>query len=190
MLDLNTEAFVLDKEDIGEYDNRIFLYTKDLGKVVARSTSSRKITSKLAAHLQPLSHVKVRLVSKRDYFSGNGLQLVDALPADSGAHLTNHHSDDSRRQRIEAFNFLKLALPAGIPDLDVWELLMANNSGSRTSGIGELLEFLGFDPSFAACELCKRSGPEYFFAPDSFFICKHCALNSNVHFGELALINK
>ena len=45
MLEIATEAIVLDKEDLGEYDSRVFLYTKEFGKVGAKATSLRKITS-------------------------------------------------------------------------------------------------------------------------------------------------
>ena len=64
MLELVTEAIVLDKEDVGEQDSRVFLYTKDFGKIGAKATSLRKITSKLAAHLEPLNYATVRLVSR------------------------------------------------------------------------------------------------------------------------------
>jgi len=68
-----TEAIVLDREELGEFDSRIFLYTKILGKVAARAQSARKITSKLSAHIEPLNLVNARLVY------GKNFQLVDAL---------------------------------------------------------------------------------------------------------------
>jgi recombinational DNA repair protein (RecF pathway) len=68
-----TDAIVLDKVDSGELDSRVFLYTKDFGKIVAKAKSLRKITSKLAGHLQPANLVAARIVEK------NGVQLIDAL---------------------------------------------------------------------------------------------------------------
>lgn len=67
------EAIVLDNEIVGELDGLITLYTKELGKVVAKAKSSRKMTSKLNGHFQPLNFINCRLIEKR------GIQAVDAL---------------------------------------------------------------------------------------------------------------
>lgn len=73
MQEYATPAFVLDVQPAGEYDARVFLFTKELGRVTARAKSIRKINSKLAGHLQPLMLSTVRLVEK------HGFQVVDAL---------------------------------------------------------------------------------------------------------------
>lgn len=74
MAEYFTEALVLDKQDLGELDARVFLFTEKLGKVRAKITSARKITSKLSSHLEPLNWIKVRLVERK-----NDFQVADAL---------------------------------------------------------------------------------------------------------------
>ena len=59
-----TEALVLDKEILGELDYRVFLYTQQLGKIAAKVRSGRRITSKLAPHLEPLNFIQARLIEK------------------------------------------------------------------------------------------------------------------------------
>ena len=74
MIEQVTEAVVLDKEFTYDAHVRVHLFTKECGKIVAKATSARKITSKLGPHLEPLLVSTVRYVQQR------GLpQLIDAL---------------------------------------------------------------------------------------------------------------
>ena len=52
----------------------VILFMEKMGKLLARAQSLRKITSKLAAHLQPGNLARVRVIEK-----GNLVQVVDAL---------------------------------------------------------------------------------------------------------------
>ena len=81
MVEYFTEALVLDKEDSGDLDARIILYTEDLGKITAKAKSVKRITSKLNGHLEPLNFIQVRLVEK------NGFQIVDALTIANSANF-------------------------------------------------------------------------------------------------------
>lgn len=152
MKEVVTDAVVLDTEPQGEADTKVFLYTRELGKVLARAKSVRKITSKLAAHLEPLTLVKLRLIEK------NGFQIADALMAD----------------RLPASHLKILALINGLtfegePDYHLWSLIKSGvNSPSA------FLKILGFDPLLATCALCSRANPEYFSFGDQSFFCKSC----------------
>ena len=73
MYEQNTSAFVLGRENVSEYDSLVVLYTKDLGKVLARVTSGGKISSKLTPHLQVGNKVAVRLVERKI------MRVADAL---------------------------------------------------------------------------------------------------------------
>src|SRR3989344_7862372 len=122
-----TEAVVLYKEPLYEIDERVFLYTKDLGKVVAKVTSGRRITSKLSPHLEPLNLVKVRLVYK------NSFQVADVLKFGKLSHNN--------------FNLLRLVKNSVInesPDQELWEFLYNSEDSSIKA-----LTILGFNPSFA-----------------------------------------
>jgi recombinational DNA repair protein (RecF pathway) len=176
MIEVISEAIVLDKEDLGECDSRVFLYTKDLGKISAKTISSRKITSKLASHIEPANYITARLISKRDFFDGRGFQLVDALMID-GNRLKSEIKD--LKEAIKVLDFIKYAAPEGVSDSDLWDFLRGIISKSINVKIKDAVAFLGFDPEFASCEICGRTKPEYFYVKSSFFVCNSCLLLAN-----------
>lgn len=172
MLEVTTEAIVLDKEDLGEQDSRVFLYTKDFGKISAKATSLRKITSKLAAHLEPFNYISARLISKGDFFDGKGFQLADALLIDSAKELKS--DINFLRQALEVFNLFKKSIPDGVPDLDLWKALEDLRLKKISLDLLSGLKMLGFDAEFSSCELCNKTKPEFFYPKDNFFLCRPC----------------
>jgi DNA repair protein RecO len=185
MREVITEAIVLGKEDLGEYDSRIFLYTKDFGKLTAKATSARKITSKLAAHLEPLNRATVRLVSRGDVFDGRGFQLVDALAADA----PSKGSESEIRGALAIAEAVKLAAPDAAPDREVWNLLQDVSEFSVHITIRDLLRFFGFDPEFSACEFCAHGSPHYFSPKNHFFVCRACSTNLSIGRKELVAVH-
>ncbi len=156
MLEQVTEAIVLDKEWHGEAHARVHLFTKDWGRVVAKATSARKITSKLGAHLEPLNIVTVRLIQK------NHLpQAVDAL----------------RRDKLSfgAFPGLRLVKELALEyerDYALWEIVR-HPTDSSSQYVKNILAVLGYDPQFAACAWCGRA-PEHFSFGALSFVCGAC----------------
>ena len=149
-----TESLVLDKEPSGESDTRVFLYTQIFGKVIAKATSSRKITSKLAGHLEPLNLVKVRLIEK------NSLQIADALKFDS--------------LETKYLGILKLINETAAeynPDSQLWSLIKNKNCAHD-----QILKVSGFDPVFALCANCGRAKPDYFVFKESSYLCRICLI--------------
>lgn len=158
-----TEALVLDKLPNGEMDERVFLYTEELGKVVAKITSGRKITSKLSPHLEPLNFAKVRLIEKTGFSARGGpassWQVADALR--SGRLSATHAS----------FKIIKLvnrAVLDGFRDQHLWSVL---KSGAELT---EILKILGFDPGESVCERCAKPQPRYFLLRESAYYCGKC----------------
>lgn len=156
MIEYSTDALVLDKEYFGEADSRIFLYTKKFGKISAKATSARKITSKLNPHLEPLNFSRIRLVYK------NNFQLTDAL-------LINRFS----LTNLPLMNFLKIMTQDHQPDHDLWQMSLAMLNFNQPN-LEPLLKHLGFDPRFAICSICQGS-PEKFDPADFVFYCSQCA---------------
>ncbi len=117
-----TDAVVLAKRASGEFDARYTLLTKKFGKMMGRAKSSRKITSKLAGHLEPGSVVKVRFIEK------TGVQVVDALKvAQVGISLADLAALDRLIPEMEA-------------DAPLWEQILEGRfpglpSSSRSAGI-------------------------------------------------------
>lgn len=150
-----TEALVLDKEDSGELDSRVFFYTKELGKIIARATSARKITSKLNSHIEPLNLVKLRLVGERNF------QIADALAVNKFPY-----------QVLPLLSFIKEMTLEGEADERLW-LAVKSNLATGKIDYKPLLTILGFDPQFASCLFCGRR-PEYFETREMAFCCQSC----------------
>jgi recombinational DNA repair protein (RecF pathway) len=156
-----TEALVLDEEDAGELDKLICLYTEKLGKAVARAKSARKITSKLAGHLQSLNFIKTRLVQK------NGLRITDALAFGRAPRS---------RKMLEVLGFVKDMTFEFEPDKKIWLILKKTlgNATLQNFSYAPLLSALGFAPDFASCAVCKNKSVFYFSKSENIFLCKKC----------------
>ena len=59
-----SKALVLTKEPRGECNAQYTLFTEQFGRIAGRTKSSRRITSKLAGHLEPGTVARVRFIEK------------------------------------------------------------------------------------------------------------------------------
>ncbi len=151
----------MDKIDSGELDSRVYLYTKDFGRVSCRVKSTRKITSKLAGHLEPLNLITARIVDK------NGPQLVDALTV---------KKYPTSPELLKTFFLIKELAAESQPDLNLWNFLeQALDDKFRMASSRMALSFLGFDPAFAKCSHCQKENPTAFYPPDFDFYCQNCS---------------
>jgi DNA repair protein RecO len=163
MLEYVTEAIVLDKTDLKEQDSKVFLFTKDFGRVTAKITSGRKITSKLAAHTEPLNLAMVRIVDK------NSPQLIDALASKKAVF---------NKTIFKIFSLVKEISPESQPEPDLWNLLLdLVNREAGEKDFNEVLKILGFDPRHAKCNNCLKGSPDFFSIRDLAFYCKNCYKN-------------
>ncbi len=158
MIEYSTKALVLDAENINELDKLVYLYTEELGKIVAKAKSARKITSKLAAYLEPLNFIRVRLVEK------NGFQIVDAL---------NFGRITVSPQNLAISRFIKEMTVEFQPDKKLWRFI--RQSAKRNFSYRPLLKIFGFDPDFARCHICDGRHVIYFFKKDQIFFCRQCS---------------
>ncbi len=149
-----SEAIILDKEPNGDLDVRFSIFTKKFGKLTAKAKSARKITSKLAPHLEPGNVAQVRLIEQR------GLQVVDAL----------------KRGTIDtplaALHFLNELLPEGEPEKMLWNALISEKFLWE-----EALAILGWDPRGASCAKCGANAPSVFDIRGQEFFCRACGVN-------------
>ena len=156
-----TDAIVLDY-DAMDLDRIVFMYTSDLGKIRAKVKSARKITSKLAAHLEPLSLVKIRLIEK------GAFQIVDAL-------LIRRFEASPRA--IELLQFIKEMTFETLQDKRIWLTLKKSFEEIKEDrfSLKPLLALLGFAPDFASCAVCKNKIVKYFSPKEQVFLCGSCA---------------
>ena len=161
MQETSTLALVLDITQTGEQDGRVVLFTQAAGKIIARAKSLYKPRSKLAAHVQPLSIVQVRLVEKK------GVQVVDAL-------LVRRYGGNATgpTQTIELLSAARLIgelTSLNQPDDQLWSVIASGKLVSR-----QLLKVLGFDPEHASCSRCHKHEPTHFLLRDAVYICSTC----------------
>lgn len=178
MLEVTTDALVVDKEAAGERDSRVFLYTQELGGVVARGTGMRKITSKLAAAFEPLRFVKVRLIQRRgDY----GFQIGDAVALHRAEAW--RAKTESLRVGLKLAGLFKEAGFRGDKDPALWEEIVDIFTNSPDAPLptygARLLSAIGFDPAGARCANCGSPNPNLFYVKELVFICRACAKRIN-----------
>ncbi|MDO8567793.1 MAG: DNA repair protein RecO [Dehalococcoidales bacterium] len=76
-----TEAIIIKKTKLGEADTIFTLYTPDLGKIEGFARSVRKTKSKLAGHLELLTHSQVSLARGKNLDTIIGSQTIDSFLA-------------------------------------------------------------------------------------------------------------
>lgn len=151
-VEYSTQAIVLAKEPSGEADAQVFLYTRTLGKVMAKAIGARKILSKLNSHLEPLNVVYVRLIGKNRWHVADALK-IGTLPSGVMAGL----------------DLVREIAPDEDADAELWALL--------SSGIfdkNDVLRVLGFGKELATCQSCGRQNDLKFSTAHLAYFCVNC----------------
>ena len=85
-----TEAIIIKKIKLGEADRILTLYTPHLGKLQGVAKGVRRPRSKLAGHLELITHSQVSLARGRNLDTITGSQTIDSfLPLKSDLWLTS-----------------------------------------------------------------------------------------------------
>jgi len=86
-----TEAIIVKKIKLGEADRILTLYTPHLGKIKAVAKGVRRPRSKMAGHLELLTHSLVSLARGRNLDTITGSQTINSfLPLKSDFQLTSY----------------------------------------------------------------------------------------------------
>jgi DNA repair protein RecO (recombination protein O) len=156
----HAQGIVLRREDRRDVDRTYVIYTREAGKVLAVGRGTRKILSKLAAHLEPYSAAELFLARGRRYET-----VCNAVLARSPEPIA---ADEARHAAAacfaEAFDQL---VKWGEPDEELWDLANAffgELSGAERAGVpgllaGALWSFmaaLGYRPRLDACLSCGK----------------------------------
>lgn len=171
-VEIVTDALVLEKTPWKDEDFHVTLYTKALGKVMARATSARKMTSKLNAHLEPLCVVVVRLMQKSAEHNAV-YQLGDALARETIAG--RKRNDVYAQEGLSLLAYVNQLTPFEESDDSLWQFLHAYMSSDAPLPAYKkiLLNILGFDATFASCRICAGA-PSWFNGGDDAFYCDRC----------------
>jgi DNA repair protein RecO (recombination protein O) len=174
------EAIVLRHSDWGEADRLLTLYTREQGKMRAIAKGARKITSRKAGHLEPLTRVRLQLARGRDLpiitqaeASETYLPLREDLTLLGYAlyilELLDRFTYEDATANPALFRLLSDSLSRLASQPDPW--LVTRYFEMR------LLDFLGFRPRLFECANCERT----ILPEDQFFsfsaggvICPRC----------------
>ncbi len=153
-----TEAIIIHRTRLREADRVLTLYTPDRGKIEALARGVRKSTSKMAGHLELLTHTQIRLARGHTLDTIIGSQTIDSFMALKNdlwltsyglyaAELINQftvaHSENPAMFQLFRETLSRLAAAIN-PDLILryFEL--------------HLLQLAGFRPQLQQCVACQR----------------------------------
>jgi len=153
-----TEAIIIKKTKLGEADSILTLYTPDLGKIQGFAKSLRKPKSKLAGHLELLTHSLVSLARGRNLDTITGSQTINSfLPLKSDLELTSYALyvtelvNQFTADHIENRPLFRLLLEA-------MEQLCQTSDNELVLRYFELhlLDEVGYQPQLQQCVVCRQ----------------------------------
>ena len=174
-----TEGIVLKHSYIGEADTVLIVYTPFLGKLRAVARGVKRSKSRLAGHVEPLTHCSMMLAEGRDLDIVSGCQTVDAfmsLRSDLwllsyglyAAELTDRLGAEGAENRplfLLLLNALR-SLSGGVdPNLVLRYFELRSVACS------------GYLPELWKCVSCRHSlkaTPNFFSAPAGGVLCSDC----------------
>jgi DNA repair protein RecO (recombination protein O) len=174
-----TEAIVIKKTKLGEADTILTLYTPNLGKIQGFAKSLRKTKSKMAGHLELLTHSQISLVRGRNLDTVTGAQTIDSfLPLKSDLELTS--------AALYATELVNQFAADDVEDEPVFQLLLATlqrlSQGQNSDLVLryfeiQLLDLVGYRPQLEQCVACHKPLKEstnYFCPGAGGMVCSTC----------------
>lgn len=183
-----TTAIVIKKTKLAEADRILTLYTPNMGKIQAVAKGVRRPKSKMAGHLELLTHSRVTLARGRNLDIITGSQTIDSfLPlktdlmlASYGLYvieLVNQFTADQAED--EALFRLLLETLGGLCTTDDHNLLL------RYFEI-ELTDMAGFRPQLHECVACRQPlepAVNFFSAALGGMLCPACSSKEPFTYG-------
>ena len=175
-----TEAVIIKKTKLGEADRILTLYTPHSGKIQAVAKGVRKPKSKMAGHLELLTHSLITLARGRNLDTITGAQTINGfllLKTDlnlisCGLYLSEltYHFTPEEQENPEIF------------DLLINTLKQLNHISNRDITLRyfemQLLNEAGFRPQLKECVACHQilqPVTNYFSAAAGGMVCPSCA---------------
>lgn len=153
-----TEAIIIKKTKLGEAARILTLYTPHLGKIQAVAKGVRRPRSKMAGHLELLTHSQLSLVRGRNIDTITGTQTINSfLPLKSDLELSSC--------ALYATELVNQFAAADVEDHPVFQLLLATMqrlSQGDNSDLAlryfelQLLSEVGFRPQLEQCVACHK----------------------------------
>jgi DNA repair protein RecO (recombination protein O) len=181
--DYQTEAIVIKKFKLGEADRVLSLYTSEYGKIEAVAKGVRRPKSKMAGHLELLTHSQIRLARGRNLDTITGSQTIDSfMPLKNDLWLTSYG--------LYASELVAQFTPERVADPDLFRLFLetlhrlslANNTELTLRYFElHLLDKAGYRPQLQECVSCHAGLKPVInvFCPGSGgILCPECRFDS------------
>ena len=174
-----TEAIIIKKIKLGEADRILTLYTPHLGKIQAVAKGVRRPRSKMAGHLELLTHSLVSLARGRNLDTVTGSQTIDSfLPLKSDLKLTSYalyivelvEQFTAEHDENQPLFTLLLGTMRRLSEETSHELTLRYFELS-------LLDLVGYRPQLRECVACHQSLPpetNYFSPRAGGVLCPNC----------------
>jgi len=152
-----TEAIIIKKIKLGEADRILTLFTPHLGKIQAVAKGVRRPRSKMAGHLELLTHSLVSLARGRNIDTITGSQTINSfLPLKSDLRLTSY--------ALYTTELVNQFTADNVEDYPLFQLLLETMHRLCQGGDNELvqryfelhlLNEVGYRPQFEQCVSCR-----------------------------------
>jgi DNA repair protein RecO (recombination protein O) len=187
-----TEAIVIKKTKLGEADRILTFYTPHLGKIQGFAKSVRKSKSKLAGHLELLTHSQVSFARGRNIDTITGSQTINSfVPLKTDLWLSScalyvtelvEQFSAEHQENLPLFRLL----------LNTLERLCQSYDNTLTLRYFEmhLLEESGFRPRLDECVSCHTAltpTTNYFSPAAGGVLCPSCRYNQNQSYFTLSV---
>jgi len=151
-----TEAIIIKKVKLGEADRILTLYTPRLGKIQAVAKGVRRPRSKMAGHLELLTHSQVSLARGRNLDTVTGTQTINSfLPLKDDLWLTTcalyatELVDQFTADHVENYPLFQLLLET------MHRLCGGDNDLVLRCFELRLLDEVGYRPQLEQCVSCR-----------------------------------
>jgi DNA repair protein RecO (recombination protein O) len=177
---LRTRGLVLARQNIGEADRLMTVFTENYGKVKVIARGARKIKSKLAPHIEPFQLIDLEYIEGKTFYILTG--------AERKAPKTESFRDlDNFRIISYLYEITDLAFQEKEPNKAIFRLLAeitenyVHLSRDKENIVCRYYEFrllseLGFRPDYYHCVKCGQKITEHKDYKGSFegVLCEHC----------------
>jgi len=182
-----TSVIILNRLPFGEDDSKIIAYSPTKGKIELIARGTKKIKSKLAGHLEPITLTDLMVVPGKQYdYVGNAVSRIS---------YANIKSDlDKLTVAGQVIGIFNKIIKSGQSERDIYELLndflTLLNLGNVNKAdynllasffIIKLLSELGYKPELFYCVICKmkiKPSNNKFDLAKGGVICRDCSIKA------------
>jgi DNA repair protein RecO (recombination protein O) len=177
-----TEAIIIKKTKLGEAGRILTLYTPHLGKIQAVAKGVRRPRSKMAGHLELLTHSLVSLARGRNLDTITGSQTINSfLPLKSDLELTSY--------ALYATELVNQFAADNVEDYPIFQLMLETLHHLCRGGDNELvlryfelhlLDNVGYRPQLGQCVSCQavlKDATNLFSPSAGGMLCPNCRQN-------------